>query len=235
MSTLWIIRHGQASFGDVNYDKLSDLGQAQSRILGRFLRQTGVSFHSVFTGDMRRQTETADLVLGEMAGDGTPLSTVSDPAFNEYDHHGIITALLPGLLEDEPEMNEVLPHILKDNRKFQKMFVKIVDRWISGKYPTPGAESFRSYVDRVERGLVRVAESAEERSVVGIFTSGGVVSVAMKAALGLTDQEAIRLSWWVKNTAVTVLDWRKGRFNLTGFNNLSHLDMERRPELLTYR
>ncbi len=234
MSTLWIIRHGQASFGDANYDKLSDLGQTQSRILGCYLRKAGVVFDLAMTGDMRRQTETAELVLAEMSGDAQGPATVSDPAFNEYDHHGIITALLPGLMEDEPEMHEILPNIFKDNREFQKMFGKIVDRWISGNYATPGTEPFRDYVRRVEAGLIRAAESVEDKTV-GIFTSGGVVCVAMKTALGLSDAEAMRLGWWVKNTAVTVLDWRKGRFNLTGFNNLSHLEMEGRPELLTYR
>ena len=234
MGALWIIRHGQASFGDANYDRLSDLGKTQSRILGKYLRETGVVFDGAYAGSMNRQAETAKIVLEEMAGDSKPLEKEDDPAFNEYDHHGIITALLPGLLNDEPEINEVLPNIFKDNREFQKMFGKIVDRWISGRYETPGTESFKDYVSRVEAGLIRVAEKGEGKTV-GIFTSGGVVSVAMKAALNLTDQEAIRLSWWVKNTAVTVLDWRKGRFNLTGFNHLSHLDMERRPELLTYR
>jgi len=234
MSTLWIIRHGQASFGDSNYDKLSELGQTQSRILGKYFRKTGVVFDKAYTGDMSRQTETAQIVLEGMAVDGKSMDTLIDPAFNEYDHRSIITALLPGLMEDEPAMNDILPHIFKDNREFQKMFGKIVDRWVSGQYKTPGAESFKDYVGRVEQGLVKVAENGDG-SQIGIFTSGGVVSVAMKTALGLSDEEAMRLGWWVKNTAITVLDRRKGRFNLMSFNGLAHLEMENRAELLTYR
>jgi len=234
MSTLWIIRHGQASFGDSNYDKLSELGQAQSRILGKYLRKTGVVFDKVYTGDMSRQTETAMIALAEMDENAKPAETITDPAFNEYDHQSIITALLPGLMEDEPAMNDILPNIFKDNREFQKMFGKIVDRWVSGQYETPGAESFKDYVSRVEQGLAQAAEKGDG-SQIGIFTSGGVVSVAMKTALGLSDEEAMRLGWWVKNTAVTVLERRKGRFNLMSFNGLAHLEMENRPELMTYR
>ena len=234
MSTLWIIRHGQASFGDSNYDKLSELGQTQSRILGKYLRKTGVVFDKVYTGDMNRQTETAQIALEEMAVDGKSMNTLTDPAFNEYDHRSIITALLPGLMEDEPAMNDILPNIFKDNREFQKMFGKIVDRWVSGHYETPGAESFKDYVGRVEQGLGLAAENAGG-SQIGIFTSGGVVSVAMETALGLSDEEAMRLGWWVKNTAITILDRRKGRFNLMSFNGLAHLELENRAELLTYR
>lgn len=234
MSTLWIIRHGQASFGDSNYDKLSELGQTQSRILGKYLRNTGVVFDKVYTGDMSRQTETAMIALAEMDENAKPAQTLTDPAFNEYDHRSIITALLPGLMEDEPAMNDILPNIFKDNREFQKMFGKIMDRWVSGQYETPGSESFKDYVGRVEQGLKRAAENGDG-SQIGIFTSGGVVSVAMKTALGLSDDESMRLGWWVKNTAVTVLDRRKGRFNLMSFNNLAHLELENRAELLTYR
>lgn len=234
MSILWIIRHGQASFGDSNYDKLSELGQTQSRILGKYLQKTGVVFDKVYTGDMSRQTETAMIALAEMDENAKPAETLTDPAFNEYDHRSIITALLPGLMEDEPAMNDILPNIFKDNREFQKMFGKIVDRWVSGQYETPGAESFKDYVGRVEQGLARAAENGDG-SQIGIFTSGGVICVAMKTALGLSDAEAMRLGWWVKNTAVTVLDRRKGRFNLMSFNGLAHLETENRPEFLTYR
>ena len=34
MGTLYLVRHGQASFGSANYDQLSALGQRQCRRLG---------------------------------------------------------------------------------------------------------------------------------------------------------------------------------------------------------
>lgn len=235
MPTLWIIRHGQASFGNSDYDNLSDLGRMQSRILGRFLKQTGTDFDKAYVGTMQRQIQTAERVLGELDEDGNPLVAETEPAFDEYAFKPIIGDLLPGLLDDEPELNEILPHIFKDNKKFQAIFGKIVDRWVSGDYETPGAESFRDYHGRVVDGLARVAQEAEDRDRIAIFTSGGVVSMAMKAALDLSDAEAMRLGWWVKNASVTVLTYKKDRFNLMSFNNLSHLELENRPGLLTYR
>ena len=41
MSELLVIRHGQASFGQDNYDVLSDLGHEQARAAGAALREAG--------------------------------------------------------------------------------------------------------------------------------------------------------------------------------------------------
>lgn len=235
MTTMVIIRHGQASFGESDYDKLSETGIEQSRILGRYLNATGTVFQKVVSGTMKRQTDTAERALEAMAAGGQSLCPELDPAFNEYDYKSIIEALLPGLLADEPEMHGVLPHIFTDNRQFQTMFGRIMDRWVSGHYPTPGVEDFTAYVRRVTRGLDRLAETADDRLPVAVFTSGGVISVAMQLALGLSDPEAMRLAWWVKNTSVTTIRHAKGRFNLLNFNVLSHLELENRPELLTFR
>lgn len=233
MTKLWLIRHGQASFGHSDYDKLSGLGKEQSRILGNYLQTLGTSFDRALSGAILRQTETADIVLENMGNSGKGLTIEKDPAFDEYDYRSIIMALLPGLLEDDPAVNDVLPNIFKDNRSFQFMFGKIMDRWVAG-YETPGAESFAQYADRVEKGLVRAYET-NGKGTVAIFTSGGVISVAMKLALGLSNQEAMRLGWWVKNTSVTVIRHNKKRFDLLSFNGLSHLELKNDPALLTYR
>ncbi len=37
MATIYLVRHGQASFGKENYDQLSPRGWEQGKILGRWL------------------------------------------------------------------------------------------------------------------------------------------------------------------------------------------------------
>ena len=47
MAELLVIRHGQASFGQDDYDVLSDLGHQQSRAVGALLREMAtVSYHA---------------------------------------------------------------------------------------------------------------------------------------------------------------------------------------------
>jgi broad specificity phosphatase PhoE len=43
MASIYLIRHGQASFGAQDYDKLSELGRRQATLTGEYLRDTGAS------------------------------------------------------------------------------------------------------------------------------------------------------------------------------------------------
>ena len=58
MSTIYMIRHGQASFGQSNYDKLSQKGIRQSHILASDLLSKNIIFDIIFSGTMTRHIET---------------------------------------------------------------------------------------------------------------------------------------------------------------------------------
>ena len=62
MSSLFLVRHGQASFLERNYDKLSAKGEEQARILGRYWAGLKISFDRVYSGPRVRQRETARIV-----------------------------------------------------------------------------------------------------------------------------------------------------------------------------
>jgi phosphohistidine phosphatase SixA len=54
-----VVRHGQASFGQANYDALSALGHRQSQLLGEWLAaHGGTAFDRVLCGGMVRHRET---------------------------------------------------------------------------------------------------------------------------------------------------------------------------------
>ena len=40
MSTIYLVRHGQASFGAASYDQLSAKGEQQAQVVGDFFKQT---------------------------------------------------------------------------------------------------------------------------------------------------------------------------------------------------
>ena len=96
MASLYLIRHGQASFGSANYDQLSPLGQRQADISGQFFAETGSAFRSGSSGDLSRQRETGERVL---ASQPEPATLRVDPRLNEVDNEGQIAALLPILCE----------------------------------------------------------------------------------------------------------------------------------------
>ena len=68
MAELLIVRHGQASFGADDYDKLSEVGHEQSRLAGAALREAGWQPDRLVTGTLRRQKDT----LKSMGFDAAP-------------------------------------------------------------------------------------------------------------------------------------------------------------------
>ncbi len=63
MSQLFLVRHGQASFGAANYDQLSALGYQQSAWLGEHFAELGIQFSRIVTGTLARQQQTAASIL----------------------------------------------------------------------------------------------------------------------------------------------------------------------------
>ena len=88
-----LVRHGQASFGADDYDQLSELGQRQSRRLGAYFRERGLTFEAVITGSLKRQQQTW---RGIAEGLGqAELQHLVWPGLNEYDSHAVIHAIHP--------------------------------------------------------------------------------------------------------------------------------------------
>ena len=90
MSTIYLIRHGQASFGQDDYDKLSDLGVQQAQVLGKSFQQRQLTVDNLVRGDMLRHQQTQDNCLAQLTqniGDGA-----IDKRWNEFDHQQVLAA-----------------------------------------------------------------------------------------------------------------------------------------------
>ena len=92
MPVIYLIRHGQASFGKEDYDQLSDVGWEQSRILGRALQNQDLGVPRSICGTMRRHVETAEATLGEL---GLAKEWHTDTGFNEYNHSELLAVDWP--------------------------------------------------------------------------------------------------------------------------------------------
>ena len=92
MPVIYLIRHGQASFGKEDYDQLSEMGWEQSRILGRALQNQDLGVPRSICGTMRRHVETAEATLGEL---GLAKEWHTDTGFNEYNHSELLAVDWP--------------------------------------------------------------------------------------------------------------------------------------------
>jgi broad specificity phosphatase PhoE len=236
LSEIYLIRHGQASFGAGDYDRLSDLGTRQARILGAHLGRVGRAFDAVYCGRMRRQQETAAGLREAYAGCGLELPAACElEALDEYDSMGVWNALLPRVIAEQPELKPDAERAAGDRKSFQRLFSAVMSRWVQGGADLPGVVRWADFRQQAQRGLQEIMAQEGGRKIVAVFTSGGPICVAVQAALGLSDPAALELSWQIWNASVTRIRFSARGSALTVFNEVSHLELERDPGLLTYR
>jgi len=236
MSEIYFIRHGQASFGADNYDRLSALGVRQAQCLAKHLAKTDKLFDAVYYGEMERQQNTAREFINHYSSKGLAvLAPVVSKAFNEYDSFAVWHALIPEMLADEPSIAKDLDKLPGDQKAFQRVFAPLMTRWITGKYKAGGIPRWDDFTRRVRQGIEELAarHGVDKRLVV--FTSGGPISVAVQIALGLSNKKALEISWQLLNASITRIKYNSHGMMLAGFNEVAHLELAGAEGFITYR
>ena len=236
MSKIFFIRHGQASFGSDDYDRLSDLGREQAGLLGAYWDDRKIGFDAVYSGSLQRQVQTAEIVTATV-NKSTPMPAIEVLAeFDEYDSTGLFMTVVEDMVEENPALSDDLPRILSDPKDFQRLFEEMVNRWVSGRHRRPMAETWEKFTRRVRSGVERVMETCGSGKRVAVFSSAGALSAVMQKALGLSDRQTVAVSWSVYNSSVSVFHYSAAkRFSLSSFNSVAHLEIRPVPGLLTYR
>lgn len=236
MGSIYLIRHGQASFGADDYDVLSPIGIRQAEVLGAHLSQLGIRIDRSLCGNLRRQQHTANAALSQLknAGMQAPLLEV-DAAFNEFDADAVIRALLPDLLPEEPEALHILRNAAQNRAEFQRLFARLIGRWISGEHDKPDLQTWKAFVEQVQGGLTRLLEQAERQQNIAVFTSGGTITALLHLITGVPAEKAFELNWQIVNTSLSCLKFRGSEVSLASFNSQVHLQLLKAPELITYR
>lgn len=236
MGMIYMIRHGQASFGRRNYDRISPLGIRQSRILGEYLVRTGLQFDAVYSWKLERQQATAREVIACYREGGLDIpDVIFSEALNEFDSKAVIMAQVPDMVREKPGVAKDVENIYTDRKSFQRVFEEAVLRWISGTYQKTGLEPWQDFSSRVCEGIRMIIAEQGRRKKIALFTSGGAISALLQNSLSLPAEQAIRLSWQIINTSVTRFMYDEERITLAGFNMISHLELHKDPSLITYR
>ena len=232
MSLVYLIRHGQASFGRSNYDRLSDTGVRQAEVMGQYFRRLGWSFDAAVSGVMARQTLTAETALAALPQ--APRLEI-DEAFNEYDTFSIMNHHLPRLVEEQPDLAPLVDQIESDERVFWSLYQKAMLRWQSGAEAPGEHETWKGFGDRTIAGLQRATEGLGSDAKVAVFTSGGCISTLLQRALNLDNERTLRLAWQIKNASISLLKYNPKGLQLVSFNSVAHLEENGNPEIITMR
>ena len=219
MAELVLVRHGQASFGSDDYDKLSELGWRQSRWLGEYFAERGAAFDRVVRGSMRRHQET---LTGIEEGMGRPLAGEEDARLDEYDSH----ALLRAHLGDKP-----MPQG-EDRRAHFRILREAMYGWTDGTLGGTAHEPFAQFRARVLAALTAARAGSVKRVLV--VSSGGPISTILAQVLGMPLRGVVDLNLQTRNTGITELQAGANRIHCVSFNNVPHLDRPDRAGALTY-
>ncbi len=223
MAELILVRHGQASFGAENYDKLSELGWRQSRWLGEDFAERGAAFDFVVRGSLRRHAET---LAGIAEGMGRALDGLEDARLNEYDSHALLSAHLKG---------EPLPKA-GDRRAHFRILREAMYAWTEGTLAGAPAgyphEPFAEFRARVLGALAALQQGTAKRVLV--VSSGGPISTMLAEVLRMPARGVVDLNLQTRNTGVTELQAGASRTHVVSFNNVPHLDRPDRSGALSY-
>ena len=235
MASIFVIRHGQASFGEANYDKLSDLGCRQAEVLGEYLRDCGIHFDATYSGDLQRQRKTA-----EIATSVQPQSAehTVDARFNEIDNEQQITTLMPEVLRLNPSMQTLLDEGFGSSKNYQKILKLIFNYWVSPDCPDSNIQSWNNYSGQVYAALAELIAAQGAGKTVGLFTSGGTIASIVAHVLGLGSEHVYSFYEPVINCSVTQLFYSGDRVSLSYYNDhsfLKVLGMQKGEQLVTYR
>lgn len=229
MATVYLVRHGQASFGKENYDQLSPRGWEQGKVLGRWMTST-IEPAAIFGGDMQRHRETVEAIA---TGYGPQLPSMQVArGFNEFDHVAIVNSYRPEW-RDRQVMAKDLAAFPKPAAAFQKTFVEAIRRWASGEHDADYDETWVDFKARVLAAFNDMIEYAGGGDVL-VSTSGGPIAVICQHLLDLDDERALGLNAVIANTSVSRVLYSGDRRSLSVFNNYSHLEAED-PALVTFR
>jgi broad specificity phosphatase PhoE len=224
MSELFVVRHGQASFGAKNYDKLSTLGLQQSVWLGEYFKLRQMSFSHLWMGDLVRHQETAQGIVSQLS---EPVSHTSTSAFNEFDFQMVARAYLKLYPQDI---------IAKDAAPlaFYRLLKKAMVAWSQGQLaPDDLSESWGGFRQRVADGLTQISQNKADKPLL-LVTSGGVIAMIMSIVLGLDARQVVELNLQIRNSSFSQFYFNQHSMRLCSFNNVTHLDTTERLGAITY-
>ncbi|GGW89606.1 histidine phosphatase family protein [Alteromonas halophila] len=223
MTTLYLVRHGQASFGKANYDKLSELGGVQSAYLGQYFAERGLKMDRLITGTLLRHRETAE-------GIGSRLSNLPAaerlPQLNEFDFMAVVNAYVNANPDAAPGSNATA-------KDYYRLLKRGMLAWASNELVLNDTnESWAAFETRVGEALHAISHSGAQHVLV--VTSGGVIAMLLKHILGYPAESVVNINLQIRNASVSECLVTKSGHYLSSFNNIAHFEHPDRQHAITY-
>ena len=223
MATLYLVRHGQASFTAANYDRLSALGRQQSAWLGEYFAERGIVFSRAVCGTLDRQRETASAILEVM---GSELTAEEHPGWNEYSAE----ALFRAYVGDEWAQARATA----DVRTVYRIIKVALEAWSENKLRGPLPETWRGFGERVAAAMQSACAGLPNDAMVLAASSGGAIGRGVADLLQAPARAAIELNLQFRNSGFCEIFFSQRSLRLVSMNCVPHLDRNDRRDAITY-
>lgn len=223
MTTLYLVRHGQASFAAANYDRLSELGHRQSAWLGEHFAARGIVFSRAVCGSLDRQRQTARTLLDAM---GSTRPVVEHPGWNEYSGDALYKAY--------HGEGWARARAKGDVREFYRTIKAALLDWSEEKLAGELPETWREFGERTASAMHAACEGLPADTCVLATSSGGAISRAVCAILEAPAKAAIDLNLQYRNSAFCEIFVSPRSMRVVSFNCIPHLDRPDRLDAITY-
>lgn len=223
MGAIHLVRHGQASFGSGDYDRLSETGHLQGRLAGEDMAARGVRPHVVVHGGLRRQRETAESLI---AGAGWECPVETDDRWAEYDADLVLTAAREAGVVSGQGTLDTAAGSDEAKREFQRQLDAALGHWA-------GLDAFTEYATRTEAALADAAERSGSGRTTVVVSSAGTASLAVAGLLA--DPEGVvgvwaRLQRVTVNTGIARIVVGRGGLTCVAVNEHQHLERAAGPD-----
>ncbi|CAM3565017.1 histidine phosphatase family protein [Psychrobacter glaciei] len=241
MTTILLARHGQASFGQENYDQLSELGSIQAQMLGQHYATTQRRIDAIFSGSLVRQQDSArhfwESYQSSMDNSNeAPILAALDinepdsyiiPQFNEFNHKDVLVKSNPAFASKAAIAIELAKADVPATR-LAELFDRAMQRWHAGDDDHDYLESWSQFSSRAQQAVEQIrmqvaSLSLDHHSTVLVFTSGGVIAAITAQLLQQGSQTAYQLNKSLVNTGVTSITLKDQSTRLMSLNEYSHL------------
>jgi broad specificity phosphatase PhoE len=234
VAALYLVRHGQASFGTDDYDRLSSLGVRQAQRAGQYLQAITGRTVRIVSGSLVRHRDTA----AQIAREGVPIQV--DERFNELDLEALIAQLVSSLQDADGTLATLVSEASSSRSSYQKLVKRVFVHWQALSEPAHPLESWSMFASRVSAALADLVSTSRPGETTVVVTSGGVIAALVQQVLALPAQSAYGLLEAQMNCSITCLLHDRKRVSLSSFNESAYLvrtaaSDEDPISLLTYR
>jgi len=239
MVLLTLVRHGQASYLEPPYDRLTALGEAQMLQLARYWLRHDVRFDRVLRGPAERHRQSEQIVaeVFRSAGRSWPQAVVVED-WDEFPAEAIVHRFLPELLAQVPRLRDVHEAFRSSQAPEHKralldeLLMEVARRWARGELHHETIESWQAFHQRVRRALEHIRQECSPAAHVAVFTSAGPMAAALAAAYRIPLPETMELAFAIFNSAIAQFELDGSLLAVWAFNCCPHLED---PQSMTRR